>query len=183
VNPKDVRTIADPLDAEPYRLSAPLCTALGVEPFQRDVLPLVSAHLTELAELFWREARTVPGVNTWQKVEEWTRKHFGRILDLAPRGVLLREIRAHGEYAGNARTLALFDSIGEQRRFETATAEVKPRGEENVTRYLERVCVAAGATIGAGVRQMPHAPGRAAWERSQNAQKAALAERQPGEEG
>lgn len=168
-----------------YRLSDSMRAALELDTnHPRGVATLVMANATELVELFWREARTLSGRGTAQKLDEWSVRHFGRVLEPGARGLLLFEARSREEYAGNRRTLALYASYGEQRRFEESVRTCGPRGEsEGSLGYVERICRESGVDLGPGPRQMPHAPGRREWERRQNEQKAAaLAYREPGED-
>lgn len=110
--------------AETYRLSVVMRVLCGCTDGPMDTVPaLVSAHGPELAELFWREAPTTPGNDVRTKFAQWCEKNFGRELEESARKMLWGEVRAR-EVGATTRTLALFDSLGEQQRYEKAAASM-----------------------------------------------------------
>jgi hypothetical protein len=127
---------------ETYAISGVLRAALELDPGPvKQVASMVCMNAVQLAELFWREAPVTGGTNPRSKFEEWCARHFGRQLEFAAKGVLWTEVEARMAGA-STRTLALYDSWGEQQRFERAARDVGPwKGgdEEAALEHAERI--------------------------------------------
>ena len=133
-----------------YSLSDVLRAALDLREHPRSILALVAEHVTDLAELFWSEAATTGGTDPRTKFDTWSVRHFGRQLEPSCRGMLWCEARARMRGATTA-IVGLYDSWGEQQRYERAARELGPwkgGNEEQALARAERIVkLATGKTV------------------------------------
>jgi hypothetical protein len=133
-----------------YQLSDVLRAALELPARPASILAMVAQHVTDLAELFWREASLTGGVSDAVKFDSWCSRHFGRQLEPSARGLLWGEVRYRKEGV-TSRSGALWDSWGEQQRYERAASQVGPflgGSDENALAHIERIVkLATGKTV------------------------------------